>query len=140
MNPDHLPANARLLAEIIGLPDALRLIERLGGLTLVFSKGVRRDGQSRFAAVAEIIGEVQATLLADRLGGAPYSIPRCTKAIRAARDDQMRAEFDRITRLSSARAAVEQLARANHMTDRHVWRVLNSAGSGATAGGQDSLF
>ncbi len=122
----HLPPTARLLAEIIGLPEALRLIEALGGLTIAFSKGQRRDGQARYAEVAEIVGEAGALLLAERLGGAPISIPRCTAAMRAARDDQMREQFDKLTRNVSARAAVAQLARERRMTDRNVWRILGS--------------
>lgn len=135
-----LPPNARLLVDLIGWDAAKRLIEALGGLTIVFSKGRRRDGQSRFHQVAELIGEDAARRLAERIGGAPYNIPRCAAAIRAARDDAIRAEFDRLTRSVSARAAVEQLAPAHSMTDRTVWRILGSSGCGDGWGGQGSLF
>lgn len=137
---DCLPPTARLLAEIIGLPEAQRLIEALGGLTITFSKGQRRDGQARYAEVAEIVGEAGALLLAERLGGAPISIPRCTAAMRAARDDQMREQFDQLTRNVSARAAVAQLARTHRMTDRNVWRVLGSPAASGESEGQSSLF
>ena len=142
MQPDSLPPNARLLVELIGWDAAKRLIEALGGLTIVFSKGRRRDGQSRFHQVAEIIGEGAARRLAERLGGAPYNIPRCAAAIRAARDNAMRAEFDRLTRTLSARAAVEQLAThpEYRMSDRNVWRILGSSGCGAGWSEQGSLF
>lgn len=135
-----LPPNARLLVEIIGLDAALALIKALGGVTVTFGKGVRADGAARYAEIAEIVGEANAALLGQRLGGTPFPIPLCLAAIRAERDDRMREQFDRITRTASARAAVEQLARAHKMTDRNVWRVLGSASSAAGDDAQLGLF
>ena len=138
-----LPPNARLLIEIIGLDAALRLIKDRGGETFVFSKGIRREGGAQYADIAEIVGEENADKLGARLGGTPYCIPRCAEAMRAARDDKIRAEFDHLTRAEnySGRAAIKHLTRAHRpLTDRTIWKILGKPASGAGDDAQLGLF
>ena len=138
-----LPPNARLLVEIIGLDAALRLIKERGGETFVFAKGIRREGGAQYAEISEIVGEENAAKLGAQLGGTPYSIPLCAKAMRAARDDKIRAEFDILTREEnySGRAAIEHLTRAHRpITDRTIWRILGNPASVAGNDAQLGLF
>ncbi|WP_231879816.1 Mor transcription activator family protein [Crenobacter luteus] len=119
-----LPETARLIADLIGLPKALQLIEAWGGTTFPVSKNQRRDGQIRYAALAEVVGVDAAAILTRRFGGEVLSIPRCAVAMREVRDRMIRAEFDTLTREHPAVHAVNQLARRYQMTERNVWVVL----------------
>lgn len=127
-NVEHLlPEMAQLIASLIGLPKALRLIESWGGTTFPFSKNKRRDGQIRYEALAEVVGVDAANIMTKHFGGEVLSIPRCAVALREARDRMMRAEFDELTRMHTAVYAVNLLARKFQMTERNVWSVLKKA-------------
>lgn len=119
-----LPEMAQLIAELIGLPAALRLIDAWGGTTFPVSKNKRRGGQIRFDALAEVVGVDAAGILTRHFGGEVLAIPRCTTALREVRDRTLRAEFDALTRDLPAIHAVSQLARRYQMTERWVWVVL----------------
>lgn len=119
-----LPEMAKLIADLIGLPKALKLIEAWGGTTFPVSKNKRRDGQIRYEALVEVVGVDAATILTRHFGGEVLSIPRCAVAMREVRDRMMRAEFDAIIREHPAVHAVNQLARKYLMTERNVWVIL----------------
>lgn len=142
---DHLPRTARMIAEVIGLPATLALVLAYRGRTLVPPRGVQRPGVIRLAELEEHIGAEAA----ERLGRAfrePIAIPTCLNAIRMAVHEDIRAEFDRLTRVErySARAAVDALAGRPplYYTDRHVWRILSLAGGAGEVveAGQGELF
>lgn len=124
-NVQHLlPEMAKLIADLIGLPKAVMLIEAWGGTTFPVSKNKRRDGQVRYEALAEVVGIDAADILTKHFGGEVLAIPLCKVAIREVRDRMMRAEFDVITREHPAVHAVNQLARKYLMTERNVWVIL----------------
>ncbi|WP_293766629.1 Mor transcription activator family protein [uncultured Aquitalea sp.] len=122
-----LPEMAQLIADLIGLPKALKLIEAWGGTTFPISKNKRRDGQIRYEALAEVVGVDAANVLTRHFGGEVLSIPRCAVAMREVRDRMMRSEFDKETREHPASHAVNLLARRYQMTERNVWMVLKKA-------------
>ncbi|MGD1823730.1 DNA transposition protein [Chromobacterium violaceum] len=122
-----LPEMAQLIATLIGLPKALRLIEAWGGTTFPISKNKRRDGQIRYEALAEVIGVDAADIMTRHFGGEVLAIPRCASALREVRDRMIRAEFDDETRTHPASHAVGLLARRYQMTERNVWMVLKKA-------------
>ncbi|WP_054285928.1 Mor transcription activator family protein [Gulbenkiania mobilis] len=122
-----LPEMAQLIADLIGLPKALKLIEAWGGTTFPVSKNKRREGQIRYEALAEVVGVDAANLLTRHFGGEVLSIPRCAVAMREVRDRMIRAEFDQETRAHPAVHVVNQLARRYQMTERNVWMVLKKA-------------
>lgn len=127
-NVQHLlPEMAQLIASLIGLPKALKLIEAWGGTTFPVSKNKRRDGQIRYEALAEVVGVAAADILTCHFGGEVLAIPRCAVAMREVRDRMIRAEFDRETSKHPAVHAVNQLARRYQMTERNVWMVLKKA-------------
>ncbi|BBF86296.1 putative bacteriophage transcriptional regulator [Aquitalea magnusonii] len=127
-NVQHLlPEMAQLIADLIGLPKALKLIESWGGTTFPISKNKRRDGQIRYEALAEVVGVDAANVMTRHFGGEVLSIPRCAVAMREVRDRMIRAEFDQETREHPAVYAVNQLARRYQMTERNVWMVLKKA-------------
>lgn len=125
-NPD-LPETALQLVRLIGYQAALELLKAKGGRTVVFSKGKRTDGQAQYEAVAEIAGQEAADLLAEHFNGIPVYLPRCAKALRAARDQRIREEYDAGTKTASARSVVAAIAENYDMSDRNVWKIVNGS-------------
>lgn len=120
-----LPVQVQEIAELIGLPDALRLVEQLGGTTWEFAKGRNRDGQIRVAALGDLLGEETATRLTGHLGGEKLYIPKCDAALRRLRDLEMNRQFEQAVREGvSANTVVNELARAYKLSDRRVWKIL----------------
>ena len=78
INPDHLPKKAREIAECIGLPDFLRLVEWRGG-TWVYVPEIPKPHH----AIVKIIGLASAQKLAFRFA-ARLEIPKCDIAARTA--------------------------------------------------------
>ncbi|MEN2427238.1 Mor transcription activator family protein [Chromobacterium vaccinii] len=133
-----LPEMAQLIATLIGLPKALRLIEAWGGTTFPISKNKRRDGQIRYEALAEVVGVEAADIMTRHFGGEVLSIPRCALALREIRDRMLRYDFDTETKLVSTTCAVSQLAKKYNMTERNVWFILKRYDKRNTA--QGDLF
>ena len=119
-----LPYTVRQIAELIGLPLTLRLIEQRGGTTFTISKCQRSDGFAKYEELAEIIGYAAADKMAARFGGDRLTIPLCLSAVREVRDRAIRNDFDRLTETCSSTHVVHQLARQHHMTERNVWLIL----------------
>lgn len=142
---DQLPRTARMIAEVIGLPATLALVLAYRGRTIVPARGRQRSGLIRLAELEEAVGAEAAAKLAAHFRE-PIAVPTCLNAIRAAVHDDIRVEFDRLTRGESysARAAVDALAGRPPLfyTDRHIWRILSCAGAGGEVAelGQGSLF
>lgn len=122
--PD-LPASAQNIARLIGLPQTLRLVDRLGGTTFPVAKGLTRMGQARYELLAEVIGMDAADTLTAEYGGEPLYIPNCKDALRRARDRAIHSRFDALVKAGySANGAVAELARENRLSDRRVWEIL----------------
>jgi len=123
---DYLPATARDLVELMGLPAALRFIEAYRGQHLDIAKGKRLRGTAQLQEIAEKIGAVAAKALCRRYGGSCLSVPMCTAALRAMRDARLQARFDELTRSGGhgARSAVTVLVREFVLDSSTVWRVL----------------
>lgn len=110
---DDLPGTALELAELIGLPALLRLVERWGGLALYIPERVRPEHP-----LADCIGLDAARLLADVYGREELSVPACRRAVRRARDRQLRAlHHDRGW-------PAQRIAWHTGLTERQVWRIL----------------
>lgn len=120
----QLPAVARELAEVIGLRNAMRLVEAFGGTTFPVPKRETRLGELRFATLASVIGVEAADALVKRFGGTDLYIPRCVDALRGARDAAIIREYEEITKTASGNEAVQRLARQHQLSDRHIFNIL----------------
>lgn len=118
MQIESLPPIIREIAELIGEPAALRLVDRYGGFTIAPS--------NRRAEIAQHIGTEAAQRLAFHFkSSVSVYIPKCQAAIRAERDASLVAHFDELTRAGmSARKAVAELAGQYLVGERRVWRIL----------------
>lgn len=84
----YLPPIVQEIADLIGLPATLKLVEAYGGTRLYVPKRFDPDHP-----IVKLIGHELAALLFARFGGQDqFDVPRCVIAIKAARDKQIRAE------------------------------------------------
>lgn len=122
----HLPAKARELIDMIGLPATLRLIDEYGGQTFQVAKGRRAKGVAQLEELAAVIGPEAAKKLSHTYGGEYLSVPSCKRALLPSRDADLQARFDAMTSTGglSARSAVNQLAKEFRITAATVWRAL----------------
>lgn len=122
-----LPQQIHEIAQVIGLPGALRLVQELGGTTWEFAKGANRNGEIRVAALADILGEEPAHKLTQHMGGEKVYIPKCDTALRRLRDLEINRQFEQAVREGvSANTVVNELARAYKLSDRRVWSILKA--------------
>jgi len=121
---DTLPATARELAQLIGMQKALHLVETLGGTTFPVPKRETKLGELRFNVLADVVGVEAADAMVRRFHGTDLYIPRCAEALRNARDAAICAEYDRLTTSMSGNEAVQRLARAHRLSDRHIFNIL----------------
>lgn len=123
---DQLPAQVLEIAQVVGMPAALRLVNELGGTTWEFARGANRNGQIKVAALADIIGDEAAQRLTTRLGGETIYIPRCDAALRRLRDLEIHRQFVQAVREGvGARVVVAELARTYKLSDRRIWIILD---------------
>ena len=127
---EHLPANAKLLIEVVGIHDAAVLIEQVGGMSWSFAQGVRRgDGEIRYEQLCDIVGVSSANKLTRYFKNTKdYYVPRCTAAMNKLRELRIKQDFDQLTAHGeyehSAREAVAKLVQQYKLCDRTIWRML----------------
>lgn len=92
---EDLPPTAVDLIELIGLPDALRLIEAMPGVRFPMPEGEDNNeaGAARFSTLVGIVGEASARALLGRFHGTAMYVPSCKKAVLRARNRQMVADY-----------------------------------------------
>lgn len=122
-------ADPAYLVDLLGSTAVSALVRAFGGLVLDVPK--RRDGQA-YQRIEEVAGPEAAAKLVDKFGGTPLYIAKMYAAGLAARNRQIRADYDR-------RVSVAELARQHHLTERQIWNILGR-GEDPCSPGQGSLF
>lgn len=119
----HLPESAQKLIALIGLPATLCLVDKFGGCTISLY-----GSDNSLEKMAEIIGRDAAMKLLKFYGVAPFTVPLCHRALKAVRNADILAEFDRLTLDEglSARASVTRITRrfTPYLHERTIWRIL----------------
>lgn len=97
LNRADLPQSALDLIGLIGMSATAKLIQTIPGIKFPVPRGEANnaEGTARFATFVEIIGEDAARLIVKHYGGSDIYVPSCKKAIRAARDRQIVADYER---------------------------------------------
>lgn len=109
----YLPGVLQEIAELIGLPGTLKLVETYGGVRLYVPKKIDAAHD-----LSRLIGLEQATALAEIYGGEDhFDIPRAVAATRAVRDARIRA--DRADGMTH-----RELALRNGLTERQIRNIL----------------
>ncbi len=108
----YLPGVLQEIAELIGLPATLKLVESYGGVRLYVPKRIDDDH-----ALARLIGLDNARLLSDAYGAEEhFDIPRAVAATRAVRDMQIRTDRKTMTH--------RELALKYGLTERQIRNIL----------------
>lgn len=116
MQIDKTPAIVQEIATLVGDDAATRLVERFGGLDVLFKRGA--------SEVSALIGSTNALVLFQHFAGTPVHIPMCVAYMKRRRNESILREFDVLTKDMSARKAVACLARKHRLGERTVWGLL----------------
>lgn len=111
---DDLPPVARDLVEVIGLPAAVRLVEKWGGVRIYVPATVGEDHP-----LARMIGVDTARALCEYCAGELLAVPRAAAALREARNREIRARY-------ADGESQARLARAYALTERQVRNILGA--------------
>jgi hypothetical protein len=125
-----LPTSARDLAETVGLQSALAIVERWGGVGLWVPVQWRADAPPTQRLLAAL-GERTARRLWEVYRGTHLDVPKCDRALRMLRDDEIRAR-------KRQGATVARLAREHHLTERQIYNI--AAAPAVQDDGQADLF
>lgn len=123
----HLPASVQDLVDVIGLPAALAIVEARGGVRLSVPAQATADHW-----LAELIGLPALEALVAVYAREEIEVPRCAAALRALREREIVAEYER-------GASNAELARKYQYTERGI-RKLRRRVEGDTNAGQGDLF
>uniref|UniRef100_B8DKX5 Mor transcription activator domain protein n=1 Tax=Nitratidesulfovibrio vulgaris (strain DSM 19637 / Miyazaki F) TaxID=883 RepID=B8DKX5_NITV9 len=132
---DSMPAMAREIAGLIGMPDTLRLVEALGGTTFPVPKRGNKLGELRFCMLEQAVGVKAAEILCQQYGGTNLYIPRCADVLRKIRNAELIGFFDAYAgEGKSGKNVVAELALKYKLSDRRVWEILKTSGAEAARG------
>ncbi|CAG9412261.1 MULTISPECIES: Mor transcription activator family protein [Providencia] len=118
-----LPDSLRHIAELIGYPETLKLIDVFGGTTFVFTKSTETE---RFTRLSHVIGEHNAARLQTHFCGSDIYIPNASAAMREWRNQRFISEYNRLLNegLSSVKAIVKLCPKFG-FSDRYAWDLLS---------------
>jgi len=123
------------------LPDTLRIVERLGGLTVRIAVRDTPAHKPPRRALAQAIGFKRECALHHHYASEILYIPRCAQLLAQQRNRAIHGAFEDLLRDGkSARSIVEILARQFGLSDRRIWAILKLPLSGETHPAQPSLF
>lgn len=126
-NVQHLlPDSIREMAEVIGLPATMRVVDALGGLSVDFPS----DPQAMLPLTVEqqrqVLGDKVLCQLSTYFAGEKLYIPRCETALRAVRNQQF---IDNVAEIIedgySMTSAIMQLCPKYKISDRTAWKILS---------------
>lgn len=120
-----LPENGRELVRLIGLKLTMKLVELLGGTHFPIPKTAKQEGQY-LAALSEVVGVDAAKVLIQHYGNTRLYVPKCTYALKALRDANIRADYDRHCRELGHNATVNNILVPKYsLCDRRLEKILD---------------
>lgn len=135
-----LPENARLLVSQLGLGTTLKLVTAYGGTHFPVPKTSRQEGQY-FAALSEAVGVDAAKMLIRHYGNTRLYVPKCAAALRALRDANIRADYDRHCRELGHNATVNNILVPKYrLCDRRLEKILDKVDNLLPEAAQGQLF
>jgi len=122
---ESLPSTALDIANLIGLPATLALVEEFGGNELRIP--VDRNGKAAELCqrISNAIGEKAALSILETYGGDVLYIPCCTKTRRMLRDMEIVRTYDALILEGSGRNAVSILAKKFFLSCRGVEMIVS---------------
>ncbi|WP_447588676.1 Mor transcription activator family protein [Aquipseudomonas campi] len=123
---DVLPASVVDMAQRIGMPAALTVVEKMGGIRWRVAEGATREGAAKRAALADIVGSDIEELLHREYAGEDISLPRCHAALLRWRNIEINRRFEQGIREGlTGHIIAAELAREYRLTDRWIWDIVN---------------
>jgi Mor family transcriptional regulator len=120
-----LPENVRDMAQRIGLPATLVVIDRLGGTTWRVAEGRNVEGTAKRTALADLVGRDIEELLHREYAGEELYLARCHTALVYWRNLEINARFVQGVREGvTARTIAIELAREYSLSERWIWRIV----------------
>lgn len=126
MGSDQIPETLAEVVDAIGWDPAAQLARTLGGTCVYVPERMTPEH-----VLVRVLGHKAAYTLAETFGGEQITVPRCARALRNARNRQLRSRRD-------AGHSISSLALRYDMTMRQVYNVL--AETEPEDDGQGSLF
>lgn len=121
----RLPRMVRDIAERLGLPAALELVEKLGGVTVPIPVRQSLRGESRYRFLMDRLGTELAGALCREYGGTDLYVPNCRQTLIDERNAALNRNRDELAKKGvSERELVAILALKYKVSDRNVWRIL----------------
>lgn len=120
-----LPDTALDLANLIGLPATLALVEEFGGNELRVPMGRSGKSAAPFQRISNAIGEEATITLSKLYGGDTLYIPSCARTRRVLRDMEIVRAYDELIIDTSARAAAAILAKRFCLSNRGIEMIVN---------------
>lgn len=118
INIDNLPQSLKDIVEIVGLPEALKLVSELGGTRFYIPKDYKDDHK-----LLDNMSKLTLQKLINHYGGEIMVLPVCKTAIREARDWQVIHDADNTS------LDVQQLALKYGVTSRTIQNILARRGN-----------
>lgn len=123
-----LPDVVLQIANLIGFPATVSLIEKFGGSTFPIGKGLHALGAHRAELLRQTIGAENAALLARSFGGDVLYLPRCDRALRELRNQRFLAEFATLRNAgTSGLLAMTHLCPKYGFSDRFAWELIRKS-------------
>lgn len=122
---ETLPSTALDLANLIGLPATLALVEDFGGNELRIPAYRNCKSAALFQKITGKIGEEAAIAISKAYGGDVLYIPSCAKTRRALRDMEIVRAYDALILETSARDAVATLSKQYSLSNRGIEKIVN---------------
>lgn len=120
-----LPPSVRDMAQRLGLPATLVVVEKLGGTTWRIAEGRNSEGEAKRAALAELVGSDIEEQLHREYAGEELYLAKCHAAVLHWRNIEINSRFEQGVREGiTARTLVAELAREYKLSDRWVWEIL----------------
>lgn len=113
LSAQQLPESLTEIAEIIGLPSTLTLVEKWGGTRIFIPRQVAAQHK-----LANLLGFEQARKMSRHFGGETLTIARAANVIRSIRNRE-------ITRRYDEGEGVRLLAVEHNLTERQIYTILS---------------
>jgi hypothetical protein len=118
---NHLPPVAQEILKLVGPEALIRLVNLYGGTHIDFPRHARHIRASKVVQhLGDEIGEANALRLASHFSGVRLHVPKCDKAARQVRDDEIRAGLDK-------GEPAHALARRFKLTERQIWAIAKKS-------------
>lgn len=109
-----LPEVLREIADLVGVPATLKLVESYGGTHLIVPSRYNPDHP-----LTRVVGHAASVQICQRYSGTSLYVARIKSAIKTLRDIEIASRYD-------GGVSVPQLAREYELSDRQIWNVLKN--------------